>query len=220
VSEIADKLGRDPKDFLLELIGPDRKLDPKALGFPADFWNFGDPYESFPIDTARLRNVIHIASEKAGWGKSLPERQGLGIAAHCAWSSYVATVVHVQIDNDGTIRVPEVTTAVDCGLYVNPERIRSQLEGAAVMGMSNALYSGITFKDGAVEQSNFTDYNVVRMSNYPKKVSVHIVDAPHGTHSGGIGEPAVAPMIAALCNAVYAASKKRLRSLPAGDKIA
>jgi isoquinoline 1-oxidoreductase beta subunit len=220
VSEIADKLGRDPKDFLLELIGPDRKLDPKALGFPADFWNFGDPYESFPIDTARLRNVIHIASEKAGWGKSLPERHGLGIAAHCAWSSYVATVVHAEIDDDGTIRVPEVTTAVDCGLYVNPERIRSQLEGAAVMGMSNALYSGITFKNGAVEQSNFTDYNVARMSNYPKKVSVHIVDAPHGTHSGGIGEPAVAPMIAALCNAVFAASKKRLRSLPAGDKIA
>ncbi len=134
--------------------------------------------------------------------------------------SYVATVVHAEIDDDGTIRVPEVTTAVDCGLYVNPERIRSQLEGAAVMGMSNALYSGITFKNGAVEQSNFTDYNVARMSNYPKKVSVHIVDAPHGTHSGGIGEPAVAPMIAALCNAVFAASKKRLRSLPAGDKIA
>ena len=148
VGEIADKLGRDPKDFLLELIGSDRKLDPKALGFPEDFWNYGDPYEAFPIDTARLKNVIHLAAEKAGWGKSLPERQGLGIAAHCAWSSYVATVVHAQIDDDGTIRVPEVTTAVDCGLYVNPERIRSQLEGAAVMGMSNALYSGITFKQG------------------------------------------------------------------------
>ena len=219
VGEIADKLGRDPKDFLLELIGSDRKLDPKALGFPEDFWNYGDPYEAFPIDTARLKNVIHLAAEKAGWGKSLPERQGLGIAAHCAWSSYVATVVHAQIDDEGTIRVPEVTTAVDCGLYVNPERIRSQLEGAAVMGMSNALYSGITFNKGAVEQSNFTDYSVALMSNYPKKVSVHIVDAPYGTHSGGIGEPGIAPMIGALCNAVFAASKKRLRSLPAGDKL-
>ncbi|MET0408933.1 MAG: molybdopterin cofactor-binding domain-containing protein [Hyphomicrobium sp.] len=220
VGELADKLGRDPKDFLLELIGPDRKLDPKALGFPDDFWNFGDPYESFPIDTARLKNVIRIAAEKAGWGRSMPEREGLGIAAHCAWSSYVATVVHAKIDSDGTIRVPEVTTAVDCGLYVNPERIRSQLEGAAVMGMSNALYSGITFKGGAVEQSNFTDYDVVRMSNYPKAVSVHIVDAPHGTHSGGIGEPGIAPMMAALGNAVFAASKKRIRSIPAGEKIA
>ncbi len=219
VAELADKLGRDPKDFLLELIGSDRKLDPKALGFPDDFWNYGDPYEAFPIDTTRLKNVVRLAAEKSGWGKKLPEREGLGIAAHCAWSSYVATVVHAKIDNDGTIRVPEVTTAVDCGLYVNPERIRSQLEGAAVMGMSNALYSGITFKRGAVEQSNFTDYNVARMSNYPKKVSVHIVDAPKGTHSGGIGEPGIAPMIGALCNAVFTASKKRIRSIPAGDKI-
>ena len=146
VSEIAHKFGRDPKDFLLELIGPDRKLDPKALGFPEDFWNYGDPYEAFPIDTARLKNVVRIAAEKAGWGKPLPERHGLGIAAHCAWSSYVATIVHAEIDKDAVIRVPEVTTVIDCGFYVNPERIRSQMEGAAVMGMSNTLYSGITFK--------------------------------------------------------------------------
>jgi isoquinoline 1-oxidoreductase beta subunit len=219
VAELADKLKQDPKDFLLELIGPDRRLDPKALGFPDDFWNYGDPYDSFPIETARLKNVIRIAAEKAGWGKTLPEGEGLGIAAHKAWSTYLATVVHVKIDADGTIRVPEVTTAVDCGLYVNPERIRSQLEGAAVMGMGNTLYSGITFAGGAVEQSNFTDYNVTRMSNYPKKVTVHIVDAPHGTHSGGIGEPGVAPMMAALANGIFAASKKRLRSIPMGEKV-
>ena len=149
----------------------------------------------------------------------MPEKHGLGIAAHCAWSSYVATVVHAEIDKDGVMRVPEVTTAIDCGFYVNPERIRSQLEGAAVMGMSNAVYSGITFKGGAVEQSNFTDYSIARMSNYPKKVNVHIIDAPAGTHSGGVGEPAVAPFCAALANAVFAASKKRLRSMPMGEKV-
>ncbi len=220
VTEIAHQLGRDPKDFLLELIGPDRKLDIKALGFPEDFWNYGDPYESFPIDTSRLKNVIRIAAEKAGWGKKMPEKHGLGIAAHCAWSSYVATVVHAKIDADGVMRVPEVTTAIDCGFYVNPERIRSQLEGAAVMGMSNAVYSGITFKGGAVEQSNFTDYLIPSMSNYPQKVNVHIIDAPAGTHSGGVGEPAVAPFCAALANAVFAASKKRLRSMPMGEKVA
>ena len=220
VAELADKLGKDPKDFLLELIGTDRKLDPKALGFPADFWNYGDPYEAFPIDTARLKNVINLAAGKAGWGKKLPKGEGLGIAGHCAWSSYVATVVHVKIDDKKTIRVPEVTTAVDCGLYVNPERIRSQLEGAAVMGMSNTLYSGITFKGGAVEQSNYTDYLVARMSNYPEKVNVHIVDAPPGTRSGGIGEPGVAPMMAALSNAVFTASGKRIRSIPSGETIA
>lgn len=219
VTEIADKLGRDPKDFLLELIGQDRKLDPKALGFPEDFWNYGDPYEAFPIDTARLKNVIRLAAEKAGWGKKLPEKHGLGIAAHCAWSSYVATVVHAEIDSDGVMRVPEVTTAIDCGFYVNPERIRSQMEGAAVMGMSNTVYSGITFKNGAVEQSNFTDFEIARMSNYPKKVNVHIVDAPAGTHAGGVGEPAVALFSAALCNAVYAASKVRLRNMPTGEKV-
>jgi isoquinoline 1-oxidoreductase beta subunit len=218
VAEVAHKLGRDAKDFLLELIGADRKLDPKALGFPEDFWHYGDPYEEFPIDTARLKNVVRLAAEKAGWGNKLPARHGLGIAAHCAWQSYVATVVHAAIDEDGTIRVPEVNTAIDCGFYVNPERIRSQIEGAAVMGMSNALYSGITFKKGAVEQSNYTDFPVATMQNYPKKVNVHIVEAPPGTHAGGVGEPGVPPFAPALANAIFAASGKRLRSMPMGEK--
>ena len=163
--------------------------------------------------------MVRLAAEKAGWGRELPAGEGFGIAAHCAWSSYVATVVHAAVDKDGTIRVPEVVTAVDCGFYVNPERIRSQIEGAAVMGMSNALYSGITFKDGAVEQSNFTDYAIATMSNYPKKVTTVIVDAPAGTHAGGIGEPGVPPFAPALCNAVFAATKKRLRNLPTGEKV-
>ena len=103
----------------------------------------------FPIDTARLKNVIGIAAEKAGWGKPLPKGQGLGIAAHVAWQTCVATVVHAEVMDDGTITVPRTVTALDCGFFVNPERIRSQIEGAAVMGMSHGLWSGITFKDGA-----------------------------------------------------------------------
>ncbi len=220
VSEVAHKLGRDPKDFLLELIGPDRAIDPKTSGFPDDFWNYGEPYEEFPINTARLKNVIRVAAEKAGWGKTLPARQGMGIAAHRSFASYVASVVHVRIDDDGTIRVPHVTSVVDCGFHVNPERIRSQMEGAAVMGMSNALYSGITFKNGAVEQSNYFDYNVTRMSNFPENVAVHIIDAPWGVHAGGVGEPGVPPFAPALANAIFAASGKRLRNLPMGDKLA
>ncbi len=219
VCEAAHQLGRDPKDFLLELIGPDRKLDPKALGFPEDFWNYGDPYEEFPIDTARLKNVIRIAAEKAGWGKTLPKGQGLGIAAHVAWQTCVATVVHAEVKDNGTITVPHVTTAVDCGFYVNPERIRSQIEGAAVMGMSHALYSAITFKKGAVEQTNYSDYNIATMANYPKKVDVHIVDASPGTHAGGIGEPGLPPFAPALANAVFAATGKRIRNMPMGDKV-
>lgn len=219
VCEAAHKLGRDPKDFLLELIGPDRKIDPKAAGFPEDFWNYGDPYEEFPINTARLRHVIELAAEKAGWGKALPKGEGLGIAAHCAWGSYVATIVHAAIGADGTIHVPAATTAVDCGFYVNPERIRSQLEGAAVMGMSHALYSGITFKGGAVEQSNFTDYNIATMKNFPKAVSVHIVEPAPGTHASGIGEPGLPPFAPALANAIFAASGKRMRNIPMGGKV-
>ena len=219
VCEAAHKLGKDPKDFLLELIGSDRQLDPKALGFPEDFWNYGDPYEEFPIETARLKNVVRVAAEKAGWGNTLPARHGLGIAAHKAWQSYVATVVHVAVDEDGTIRVPEVTTAIDCGLAVNPERIRAQLEGAAVMGMSDALYGKITFKDGAVEQSSYWDYNIAKMSNYPKAVTVHIVEAPPGTHAGGVGEPGLPPFTPALANAIFAATGKRVRNLPIGEKV-
>ena len=132
----------------------------------------------------------------------------------------MASVVHVVIDDDGTIRVPEVTTAVDCGFYVNPERIRSQIEGAAVMGMSNAVYSGITFKDGAVEQSNYSDFNVATMHNYPKKVNTIIIEPKSASwHTGGIGEPGVPPFAPALANAIFAATGKRLRSLPMGEKV-
>mgnify|MGYP001484237796 CR=1 FL=1 len=221
VAEVAHKLGRDPKDFLLELIGPDRHIDLKASGFPEDFWNYGEPYETYPIDTERLKNVIRLAADKAGWGKALPERQALGIAAHRAFASYVASVVHVAIDDDGTIRVPEVVTAVDCGFYVNPERIRSQMEGAAVMGMSNALYSGITFKNGAVEQTNYSDYPIARMLNYPKSVTTIIVEPKNDSwHSGGIGEPGVPPFAPALANAIFAATGKRIRHLPMGETVA
>jgi isoquinoline 1-oxidoreductase beta subunit len=220
VCEAAHQLGRDPKDFLLELIGSDRTLDPKALGFPDDFWNYGDPYETFPIETARLKHVVNVAAEKAGWGKKLPKGQGLGIAAHRAWGTYVATVVHTEIRDDGTITVPHAVTALDCGFYVNPERIRSQIEGAAVMGMSHALYSGITFKDGAVEQSNFSDFTIAPMSNFPRQVDVVIVEPKPGQHACGIGEPGLPPFAPALANAVFAATGKRLRNLPMGEKVA
>jgi isoquinoline 1-oxidoreductase beta subunit len=220
ICEAAHQLGRDPRDFLLELIGSDRTLDPKALGFPEDFWHYGDPYESFPIETARLKHVINLATEKAGWGKELPKGQGLGLAAHLAWHNYVATVVHVDVKEDGTITVPHAVTVMDCGFYVNPERIRSQLEGAAVMGMSHGLYSGITFKNGAVEQSNFSDYNIARMSNFPKKVDVHIVDPQPGRNAAGVGEPGLPPFAPALANAVFAATGKRVRHLPMGEKVA
>lgn len=220
ICELAHKLGKDPKDFLLEMIGADRKIDLKAEGMPEDFWNYGEPYDQFPIDTARWKRVIVAAAEKAGWGKKLPAGEGLGIAAHRCFASYVASVVHVQIGKDGIVRVPEVTTAIDCGMYVHPERIRSQLEGAAVMAMSTAVYSGITFKDGVVEQSNFSDFEVARITNYPKKVNVHILEpASDDQRTSGVGEPGVPPFAPALANAIFAATGKRVRNMPMGEKL-
>ena len=220
VAEAAHLIGRDHRDFLLELIGSDRILDLKALGYPDDFWHYGDPYESFPVDTARLKHVINLATEKAGWGKELPKGQGLGLAAHLSWHNYVATVVHVDVKEDGTITVPRAVTAMDCGFYVNPERIRSQVEGAAVMGMSHALWSGITFKNGAVEQSNFADFEIARMSNFPQVVDVLLVEPQPGRNAAGVGEPGLPPFAPALANGVFAATGKRLRAMPMGEKVA
>jgi isoquinoline 1-oxidoreductase beta subunit len=218
-AELAHELGKDQKDFLLELIGSDRIIDPKASGFPEDYWNYGEPYDEFPIDTARLKNVVNIAAEAAGWGKELPAGEGLGIAVHRSFVTYVASVVHVKVEEDGTVRVPAVHTAIDCGFAANPERIRSQTEGAAVMGMTLALHSGVTFKEGRAEQSNFFDYDVARIDNYPEIVTTHIVEHPFSVHATGVGEPGVPPFAPALYNAIFNATGKRLRALPIGDQL-
>ncbi len=218
IAELAHELGRDPKEMLLELIGPDRKIDPVAADMK-DLWNYGEPYEEFPNDTSRLRGVIELAAEKAGWGKTLPEGEALGIAAHRSFVTYVASVVKVKTASDGSISIPEVHTAVDCGFCVNPERVASQMEGAAVMGMTVAMYSGINYENGAVTNSNFHDYPVARISEYPKKVHTHIVEHPFSVHATGIGEPGVPPFAPALANAIFAASGNRLRDLPFGESV-
>jgi isoquinoline 1-oxidoreductase beta subunit len=218
-AELANELGKDQKDFLLELIGSPRVIDPKAAGMPEDLWNYGEPYDEFPIDTGRLRNVVELAAEKAGWGKELPAGEGLGIAVHRSFVTYVASVVHVKVMDDGTVRVPEVHTAIDCGFCANPERVRSQVEGGAVMGMTLALNSAITYENGAVQQSNFHDYDVVRCNNFPELVVTHIVEHPFSVHATGVGEPPVPPFAPALYNAIFNATGKRLRSLPIGDQL-
>ncbi|MEQ9638715.1 MAG: molybdopterin-dependent oxidoreductase [Alphaproteobacteria bacterium] len=217
VGELAHELGKDPKDMLLELIGSDRIIDPKLL--PKDHWNYGEPYDEFPIDTARLKNVVRLAADKAGWGKKLPKGEALGIAAHRSFVSYIASVVHVKIADDGSISVPEVHTAIDCGFTITPERVAAQVEGSAVFGMTLALYSAITYKNGAVEQSNYHDYEMSRMNRFPEKVHTHIVPHKFETHATGVGEPALPPFAPALANAIFAATGKRLRDLPFGEKV-
>jgi isoquinoline 1-oxidoreductase beta subunit len=219
VNQMAHELGKDPKDFLLELIGPPRKIDvgPQVT---TPWWNYGEPIETFPVDTGRLRRVVEIAAKEAGWGKTLPRGQALGIAAHRSFVSYIATVVHVVVGDKGQISIPRVDTAIDCGYCVHPERVRSQMEGAAVMGLTLAKYGAITAKNGAIEQSNFNDYQLVRINESPTETRVHIV--PHGIDvpPSGVGEPGMPPFAPALCNAIFAATGKRIKQLPIGEQLA
>lgn len=218
VGEIAAATGRDPKDVLLELIGPPRRIDLRKQ-VKGDFWNYGDPVETYPIDTGRLANVTEIAAREAGWGKALPKGHGMGIATHRSFLSYISTVVEVAVDDKGNLAVPKVTTAVDCGFWVNPERIHSQMEGAAVMGLSLAKYGEVTFKDGRPQQTNFDGFQLLRIDEAPVVTNVIIV--PHGEDvaSSGIGEPGLPPFAPALCNAIYAATSKRIRRLPIGNQL-
>jgi isoquinoline 1-oxidoreductase beta subunit len=218
VAELAAELGRDHKELLLELIGPPRQLDGPQMGMPDGFWNYGESTEEYPIDTGRLANVLNVAADAAGWGQELPAGEGIGLAVHRSFVTYVAAAARVQAV-DGQIRVPQIDVCIDCGFAANPERIRSQLEGAAVMGMTLALHSAITFENGEVVQSNFSDYDMVRSDNFPQKVVVHIVEHPFAVHASGVGEPGVPPIAPAIANGIFAATGKRLRDLPFGPTV-
>ena len=146
VGDLAHELGKDQKTMWLELIGAPRTLDPAAAGLPDTFWNYGEPMEEFPIETGRLAHVLNVAADGIGYGKDLPEGEGIGLAVHRSFVSYVACAAHVKVV-DGRITVPEIHMAIDCGFCANPERVESQMQGAAVMGMSVALHSGITYRE-------------------------------------------------------------------------
>jgi isoquinoline 1-oxidoreductase beta subunit len=198
LDELAGAAGHDPLEFLLAVLGPPRKID---LG--------GD---NGVVDVGRRRRVIQLAAEKANWGKALPAGQGRGIAAHFGYGSYVAQVAEVSYDAAKGLRVQRVVCAIDCGLAVNPNGVKAQMESAINFGLAATLKSTITYDRGRVQQSNFHDYEVLRMSDAPPDIEVHIVassDPP-----GGCGEPGVPPIAPAVGNALFAASGKRVRRLP------
>jgi isoquinoline 1-oxidoreductase beta subunit len=207
--ELAHRAQRDPAEYLLDLIGHPRTIDFTGVDYP----NYGADYKTFPWETGRLRHVAELVVEKSGWAnKKSTKGHGFGIAAHRSFLTYVATVVEVEVDDQGNIQIPRVDTVLDAGLVVNPEATRAQFEGAAVFGTSIVRSGEITATNGVINQSNFNDYPVARINEIPRQTNVYIVDS--SAPPAGVGEPGVPPFVAAFCNAIFAATGKRVRDLP------
>ncbi len=206
--ELAHRAGRDPYEYLMALLGEPRKLALTGV----EYSNYGEPLDRYPLDVGRLRQVTERAATLAGWGRDLPQGRGLGIACHRSFLSYCANVVEVAVDDFGRVTIPSCTVVIDAGLVVHPDRVRAQMEGAAVFGASLALFGEITARSGRIEQANFDTYPIARLNDGPLKITVEIVQSE--ALPGGVGEVGVPPFAPALCNAVFAATHKRIRRLP------
>ncbi|MDB6002605.1 MAG: tat (twin-arginine translocation) pathway signal sequence domain protein [Rhizobacter sp.] len=162
-------------------------------------------------DNPRAAAVLKLAAEKASWGSALPKGQGRGVSLQFAFGSYMAQVADVEVGKDGDVSVKRVVCVVDCGVVINPDTVQAQIQSAIVFGISGALYGEITLKDGRVEQSNFHDVRVLRMGEVPL-MDIHIIASTEAP--GGMGEPGTSALAPAMTNAIFAATGKRLRSLP------
>ncbi len=205
VDELAHNAGRDSLEYLLELFGPPRVLNLNIPNYPSE--------PGYPLDIGRLRRVTEMAAEKAGWGRrKLGKGSGLGIAAQRYSFCYVASVVEVEVNEKGDLRIPRVDTVVDPGTALNPANIRAQFEGAAVFGTSIFRGCEITATNGVIDQSNFSDYPVARIDEAPYQTNVYVVDS--SAPPAGVGEPGVSVIAPALSNAIFVATGRRIRELP------
>lgn len=211
IDEIAAARGADPRDVWLELLGPPRIADLAELGIEK-LENYGESLARHPVDAGRLRRVIERVTAAADWDGRAAAGRRLGLAAHRSFVAYTAVVVSVVADPVTTFRVDEAWIALDSGTVVNPDRVRAQMEGGVVMGLSNALYGGVTMRRGRTEQSNFRDARIARLRDVPRTIHTDLVesDAP----PSGVGEPPVPPVGAALANAVFALTGRRIREFP------
>jgi isoquinoline 1-oxidoreductase beta subunit len=207
VGELAAAAGRDPLAMLLDVLGPARMLTAQEVGMK----ELMNAPEGFTPDVGRLRHVIERAAEVSRWREARGAGRAMGIAGYRGFLSYVCAVAAVSLDKDKRMRVDDVWVVADVGRTANADRVRSQFEGAVVFGLSLALYGRITAKAGAIEQSNFADYPLVRIDQVPRTY-VELVEsqAPHA----GAGEPGVPPIAPALANAIFALTGKRLREVP------
>ena len=220
VAELAAAAGKDPQGLSARPDRPDRRIDPRHAQRLVELT--ASPPSVYPLDTGRLRRVIELAAREAGWGRQLPPGQGLGIAAHY---SFVTLRGRGRARSRWTKRarstIPRIDIALDCGAQVNPDRVRAQIGRRVRHGRRQCARLGeISFKGGRVEQSNFNDYVVARIDGAPRDIRVHLVGSDFDGPLGGVGEPGVPPIAPALANAIFAATGKRIRSLPIGDQLA
>ena len=208
VDELAVKAKIPTQQMWLNLLGSDRFVDPADYGYKHA--NYELDIKEHPLDTKRMKHLITLISEKANVNEKLPKNQGWGISFLRSFGSFVAAATKVEVVNN-KVTVLSMHTAVDCGIVVTPDRVKAQMEGAMIFGLSIALMGDISVKDGQVEQSNFHDHPVTRINQVPE-LHVHIVesDAP----PGGIGEPGVPPVAPSITNAIFHASNTRIRNLP------
>jgi isoquinoline 1-oxidoreductase beta subunit len=183
VDELAHQAGQDPYEYRRDLLGK----------------------------SPRHKAVLELAATRAGWGAPLPAGRARGIAVCFSYASYAAHVAEVSVAHDGAVRVHRIVCAIDCGIAVNPDQVKAQMEGGAVYAMTAALYGQITLDGGRVQQTNFHTYPMMRIAETPV-TEVHILDSGHPP--GGLGEPGVPTVAPAICNAIFAATGKRIRHLP------
>jgi isoquinoline 1-oxidoreductase beta subunit len=198
IDELAALAGKDPVAYRLALI------DKLPTNSPPDS-------KEFPFDPVRLKGVLQLAADKAGWGRKLPAGRGMGVACGFDHLSYAAHVIEASVEK-GRVRIHRVVCAADGGPVINPAGARAQLEGGLMQGLSAALKEKITIVGGAVTQRNYDGYSLLRINEAPAVVEVHFVETD--THPTGFGEPAVPPAAPALANALFQATGKRFRTLP------